>query len=334
MILSTGIYLIFAARYRGYSGYKITVILCVVIMRLTDAIEDVFHGMLQQIGRLDIGSKALAIRLAVTIIIFTMIQFSRNLPAALMISTVISIPLLVLLTRLSLGPFIDQIALDTGNNKFDNQSCQNVKELLISCIPLAISAFLTIYLSNAPKYAIDKIYNEEVQAYYGYISMPVFAINLLNGFIFNPVIYRISSLWNSGNIKDLTKMLLKQILLLLMVFAICMIGGALLGIPVLNILYHTDLSSFKGDFLILLIGGGFLAWVGMATVILTVMRKSRTILIGYLTASTAALLCADRLVKLYGISGAALLYTGTIGLLGVILAVIIIKTICRAKEIL
>ena len=165
MILSTGIYLIFAARYRGYSGYKITVILCVVIMRLTDAIEDVFHGMLQQIGRLDIGSKALAIRLAVTIIIFTMIQFSRNLPAALMISTVISIPLLVLLTRLSLGPFIDQIALDTGNNKFDNQSCQNVKELLISCIPLAISAFLTIYLSNAPKYAIDKIYNEEVQAY-------------------------------------------------------------------------------------------------------------------------------------------------------------------------
>lgn len=332
MIFCSGIYLLYAAKYRGYSGYKVTIILCVVIMRLADAVEDVFHGMLQQIGRLDIASKALAVRLIITIAIFAVIQLSGNLPAALIISTVISILLFVLLTRVSLGPFSDQIVLFHKDRMVTDRSGQKNKQLLLACAPLAISAFLTIYLSNAPKYAIDRIYTEEIQAYYGYLSMPVFAINLLNGFIITPAIYRISSLWNSNKINDLKKLLRAQIIMLLVIIAVCMLGGILIGIQVLNILYHTDLSPIKGDFLILLAGGGLLAWVGMATVILTVMRKGRSILVGYTAASGAALLCADWLVKQKGITGAALLYTNTTGLLSLILAGIIIKTIYDAKS--
>lgn len=59
-----------------------------------------------------------------------------------------------------------------------------------------VQIFLSFYIGNAPKYAIDSILNDGLQACCGFIAMPVFVIGLLNNFIFNPMISRMSFMWS------------------------------------------------------------------------------------------------------------------------------------------
>ena len=74
--------------------------------------------------------------------------------------------------------------------------------LLKVCFPLFAGAFLSFYIGNAPKYAIDAMLTDELQACYGFIAMPVFVVGLLNNFIFNPILFRMSMLWKKGKKKE------------------------------------------------------------------------------------------------------------------------------------
>ncbi len=47
-------------------------------------------------------------------------------------------------------------------------------------------------------------------------------------------------------------------------------GGFILGIPALSIVYGVDLDGYKAELMVLLLGGGFLAYTSFYQMILTV----------------------------------------------------------------
>ena len=68
-VLTTGLMLAISLAYIGfeygtgqYDGNKSIVVLLICLVKWIDAFEDVFHGMLQQHDRLDIGGKILTVR--------------------------------------------------------------------------------------------------------------------------------------------------------------------------------------------------------------------------------------------------------------------------------
>ena len=67
-------------------------------------------------------------------------------------------------------------------NHFGKVSKTRVKSLMIKCFPLFAGAFLSFYIGNAPKYAIDAVMTDAELASYGFIAMPVFVVGLLNNF--------------------------------------------------------------------------------------------------------------------------------------------------------
>lgn len=301
MILVSVIYVVCIGNENEYSMEKCFVIIWMCLFKVVDSLEDVYHGLYQQKGRLDVAGKTMAFRLGITLCFFAIgIIFLENLLLALIGATVITIFLLILFNKWAYRLF-----KETVKGKI---SVTHVRDLLKLCFPLFLGSFLSFYIGNAPKYAIDSVLNDESQACYGFISMPIFVVGLLNNFIFNPMIYKLSVMWNEGKKKEFIKKILIQILIVLGITCTCIMGAYICGIPILSILYNTDLSPYKIELLILLLGGGFLALSGLLVITITIIRFQNSLTFGYVIVSLLAYILSEIAVEQYLIKGAACLY--------------------------
>lgn len=315
MIIISVVYVVYVGNKNGYILEKSLIIIWMCLFKVVDVVEDIYHGFYQQKGRLDIAGKALTIRLVVTVLIFAIgLIIFKNLLWVLIVSTVVTSVLCVVLTKWGYEALINSVR--------KKKKIANIVELLKICFPLFLGSFLAFYIGNAPKYAIDSILSDELQACYGFIAMPVFVIGLLNNFIFNPMIYKMSIMWNEGKVKKFVKLFVLQIVVVAAITVTCIVGAYLLGIPVLSILYNTDLGPYKRELLVLLLGGGFLALSGLLTTIITIIRFQRALVVGYIIVAIMAYIYSPILVKKYSMTGAAILYMILMAILCAIFIVI------------
>lgn len=323
MAVVSVIYVLYASHANSYTSEKSWIILWMCALKLIDSMEDIYFAMYQQNHRLDIAGKCMTIRMIFTIVVFGfgLIIFNRLLPA-LIVATITSTIATIIFIHITYGDY---------KHSEHRVKTKNILSLLKVCFPLFLGTFLAFYIGNAPKYAIDSILNEELQACYGFIAMPVFIIGVLNNFIFNPVVAKMSLLWNEGEIKGFCKMLCRQLFIVVGIIVVCELGAFLLGIPVLSLLYNTDLTPYKAELLILLLGGGFLATSGLMVTIITIMRKQTVLSIGYIIVAIVAFIASPIMVEKYSMMGAACLYTVLMIALCVMFGVPMIMEIKKKK---
>lgn len=301
--------------YEGYFLEKALVTLVLCLLKATDAFDDVYGGYYQKNGRLDISGKLMTFRIAFYVVIFCGTLFvTRNLVYACLGAVVASAAALCVLvwSARSLFPLESPNIVD-----------KKVFLLLKDCLPLCISAFLLIYMGNAPKYAIDGYLSDTYQACYNYLFMPCFVINLFVGFALQPLLVKLSQSWIHAEYSKFVKLCGYIFGGAVGIAVIIVIAGRLLGCPILSLVYGVDLYKYKNVLTILLIGGGFFAFAVIEQVILTVMRRQIYLLIGFVLASFTAFLVSDPLVRSVGLVGAGWSYTIAAGVLFVIQAVMI-----------
>lgn len=309
MMLAIGIYCIYMHIFGTYSIYKAMVVFLMTLLKAADAYEDVYYGMYQQNGRLDIAGLAMSIRLGLQLIFLSVcIMFKMNLVVSLIATNIFSWGILLILLNRCNRFF-----------QFDNSKIRinELKNIFRLCAPLFLNGFISYYVCNLSKYAIDKYMGEGAQAYYGFISMPVFVVYLFTNFIYQPMLKEISELWVQ---KEKQKFLKKisSALLLIGGISICVLaGGWLIGIWGLELLYGVELIEYKTEFLILLLGSIFYAFSSFFCVLLTVMRKQKAALYVYLIVFIISKFTTDYLVKNNGIMGASTAYLITMGIIAV-----------------
>ena len=299
MTVISCVYVLSVANRNGYTVKKIWIVIWMCLFKLPDAFEDVYYGDYQKNNRLDVGSKALALRMIVTIILWmTILIITRDLLVSVVISTIVTTLLMIwfiFLTR--------EYITET-----DIPSFSRVGKLLLVTFPLALASFLTLYVSAAPKNSIDAHLDDSLQAIYGFLSMPVFVVQLLVQFVFNPLLYKISCIWDDNNIDEYLKETIKLIGVVIIITIFCLVGAWLLGVPVLSFIYNTDLKPYKFELMILMVGSGVLGFISLMSSLLTVMRHQVLILIGYIIVSVIAFFFTDIAIIKYGIKGAAIFY--------------------------
>ena len=292
---------------------------------MPDAFEDVYFGEYQKNNRLDIASKMWGTRYISTIILMiVLIVVTKNLYLTVVVSTIFTFAVMILFIFLT-KEYVSEYERPRVGRVF--------KQLLVT-LPLALGAFLTLYIGWAPRDAIDMILKDEtIQAIYNYLSMPVFVVQMMVTFIFNPRIYHISCLWNDRKISDYMKETMKQVAFVVAITLICIAGAAVLGVPVLSMLFNVDLKPYKLDLLIMLVGSGCL---GMATLLgnlLTVMRYQNAILVGYVIVSVISFFFMGRAVMLYNVRGAVVFYVVILFLLSLIFAFEFAYGVLKARKI-
>ena len=328
LVVSIG-YTVYASVIHDYSSTKMWVILWMCIFKLPDAFEDIYYGEYQRLGRLDVASKAWALRLGITTIVFALgLIVTHNLLLSLMIATCITFVLMIILLQITKSVMVSIPGESVQKEPYNSNGW---KKLLGVCFPLFLGTFLSFYIGNAPKYAIDALMSDKIQACFGFIAMPVFVISLLTSMIYNPILHNLAIAWDEKKITDFRKEVRRQNLFIVAVTLVCLIGAYLIGIPVLSILYNTDLTNYKNELLIMLIGGGFLGATGWFNAVITIMRKQNWLLVGYILVSVLAFVATNSAVKKAGVLGASIFYTVLMALLTASFAVIYFVEIIKQK---
>ena len=146
------------------------------------------------------------------------------------------------------------------------------------------------------------------------------------------MLYQMSVLWNQRHLKRFVFKTVIQTGIVALITLACLVGAYLLGIPVLSLIYNTDLSPYKMELLVLLLGGGFLGISGLLNAVITIIRGQKWMLWGYVFVAVLAYLFSDQIVGTYGMLGASVLYTVLMGILCVIFAGIFVCGIIRKKK--
>lgn len=287
--------------WKHLSPVASVVMLCLALYRLVECLEDVFHGMVQRMGRLDVSSICMTTRIILS---------SAGFCIAYMVSgrqAVASIALLAVCALTGL-PLLHVVRSEFGSVTPIQFSVKRVPQLLATCFPVFIGAFLYTYLINVPKYAIADLMNAEAQTIFNILFMPAFVINILSMVIFKPLIVKMSMDWNDGEYRRFGIGIAKQSALVLGLTAAIIIGGDLIGRHLLAWMYGVDLTEYRGVFALLLLFGGISALSFFANMILIIIRAQNYTIVSYLFALVISMLVTRPLIRQSGISGAAMAY--------------------------
>lgn len=340
MIAAAFIYILFLYMNGSYDINKSAAVLLICGLKAVDAFEDVFHGMFQQHGRLDIAGKILTLRLFLYIIEYMLVYyFTHDLILTSAVCLITTLLLSIFLNGSVMKVFRqeDVSVSETSAHPqagFFHLTFSHLKELAMDCFPLFISTFLMAYVANAPKYSIDIVLSSHDQAQFNYIFMPVFVISLLSTFIYQPMINRLAVIWHENKLSQFWHLILRQTIIIGVLTLLAMFGGYLLGIPVLSLLYAVDLSAYRTELVILLLGGGMLALVNFFTMVITVTRYQKHLIWGYLLISIGFLIGGKEIARTFGIMGISCFYTISMAVLTLIflLYIIIVVRLSRNRQ--
>ena len=326
MVFISIIYCIYGMCFTSYTLEKALVIIMICVAKCCQAYSDVYHGCMQQKGRLDVATKSSFLRYGLEMLAYiVLLILTHNLllsTMAFMLASIIGL----LLT-----------SVNAGRNYCTYRPSFNwykIKWLTIEGFPLFASLFLNMYISNAPKYAIDAYLTEEIQAQYNMIFMPAFAVMLIANFIFNPILTTYAQLWLTGAREDLKKLIRhikKQMLIIAGLTLLGLIIAFTIGIPVLSFIFGIDLGAYKYELCVVMIGGGALAYATYFSTVITVIRLQKTLIICYGAVALAAKIMSAYLVTNYGMMGAAAMYSALMLILAVMLFIITCFAIRKRK---
>lgn len=301
---------------KGYASYKALVILLMCLYRLIDGFADVFESQFHKDGRLDIAGKSLAYRTLFSIsVYFAILLFTHNLVIALTGAIIAAIAGLL---------FCDIFVYKNfGEIKLEWNGKQSIK-ILKSCFPLFLGVFLWTYILSASRIAVDDVMTSEAQAYYQVLFLPVSVINLFSGFLFRPLLTKLTDFYKQGKYGEFFKIILKLVLIMAGFTVICMGGAYLVGIPVLEIIVHLNLAEYRGLFTFLIAAGGVNAIAFIWYYVLTIFRCPKVITGGYIAAAVMAYFISPLFVKKRGLYGAGASYFMVVLVLNIIFITAII----------
>lgn len=332
MIIVVSGYLVYAFVELQYSPDKIMIIGMICMIYAVEALEDVFWGYYQRRDRMDAGAKMFCVRwLGILAVFMISLWISRNLGFTLLICLIVSLMLLVLMLCLFYGKICGEEDRKMGQ-LLRSGSLREMQQLIRAVFALFGITFLTYYVNNAPKYAIDACLPEEIQACYGFVAMPVFVIGLLSTFVYQPTLLPMALEWEGGQRKIFVNRVLKQMGVVGVLSVICMAGAYVIGIPALSWLYHAELSAYKRELMILMAAGGFVAVSGYLSVVLTTMRCQMDLLWPYGLIALLAAIGLKGIVSRYGTMGAAVCYLILLMLLSLIYSVILAVRLAEKRK--
>ena len=293
MAIAMAAYVLSGVFFRGYTATKALVVLLICVYKGIEAAEDVFHGRMQQLGRLDVAGRILFIRIFFFVVCYAIVfMLTRDILLTTAAATALAAALAIVLNRSVWGDFAEEKA--AGNR---------VKQLLKACAPLCLSMLLNMYLGNAPKYIIDGRVTDAIQTQFNIVYMPVFVLVLLGTFIYQPELKSLGEMRRERRFDELKAKALRLTGITLGLAVVAAAGGWLLGIPVLEFIYKTPLVSLRMELLLFILCGGMIALTNLYGMILIAFRRQGTLTGVYVLSVLVLFLFGQTVLATGGVRG-------------------------------
>lgn len=325
MIIAT---ILFAFLNPNHTIYKAIVLVILSGFKCVEAFCEVLYGIFQKNNQLYKVGISMTLKAILSLSLFLIVDLlTKNTIYSCIVAVLSNI--LILITY----DYYNIKKANITKNKFNKESNKNI---FYSGFFTFLLSFLSIYLINISRYAINNISTDELQTIFGIIIMPATFMGLIGQFIIQPFLVRIKELLIKNDYKNLLKMILGIVIAIFIISFIVLICAYFLGIPVLSLIYGIDLSSYKLAFMIILIGAVFYSLSVIFSAILVSMRKTLSQAIIYISVAIVGTIFSYPLVRNFSIEGASITYFITMLivslLFGIIIAHNIFKTSKRRKE--
>lgn len=285
---------------RGYTLYKFSIIMLLILYKGIEALSEMFYAVLQRKNDLYKVGISMFLKSLIGLILFAVIdKLTGNL--------IISIIFLIVTNILFL------LLYDIKNSNIGllkNYSFKKdiIRKLFIIGFFTFIFTFLNLYLINVSKYVIEYFMSDRYQTIFGIIIMPATVISLFAQFIIHPFLLKLKEDIVKEKYKELSRLVSKLVFLITLFGLFSIVCAYFFGIPVLNIIYGIDLSKYRLDLIIILLGATFYAITVVFNNILIAFRKTLSQAIVYFIMSIISTLISCLLIKKLGIIGASISY--------------------------
>ena len=293
--------------FNHYSLLKGGIILLLCIYKMLEAFSDVFYGILQKKELLYKTGISLTIKNIVNLILLFVIDKITN-NVILSILSIIIFNLLVLIFY----DIKESLKYIDFNKKIKKE---NIIKILKNGFYPFLASFLSLYIINTPKYAIDNFLKDNVQTIFGIIVMPATVVSLFAQFIVYPFLNNINKFIKNKEIDNLKKLVFKILLIVGMFGILSVIIAYFFGIPVLSFIYGVELRNYKNCLIIILIGAIFTAFVYILSSVLISIRTLKHQVIIYCVIAIISYFISNLFVKKMAVMGASISYFVSVFLL-------------------
>ena len=284
----------------GFSGQKALLTALLTLLMLLNVVGDLYQNLFFQNNRLDLSGSALFYRTFWSLLVFAVAYIATKALVLAICLQILCNLLVTLYYAVRVAPAFLKLE---PRREISSGQC---RVLLLECLPLFVSLLLMNLVISASKYGIEFWMDDQAQGYYNMIFMPAQVINLCSQFLFKPMLNQYAVLLRTKQ-RDQFRLLLKKQVALVMAFTLlCCAGAAVLGAPVLGLLYRKDLSGYVTALVIVVLGGGIFALCQLLYYIFVIQRWQKNISYIYLAAVLAAVPITYGMIQWLGVSGAAL----------------------------
>ena len=296
----------------NYEGEMFVMAIAICAYKAIDALGEVYEGRLQQVDKLYLAGISLTLRSAAAFIVFSLVLvITGNLGTAAIGMAIASLATYAFVT-LPLTLFETQKSMSLN--------VRSVQYLLRECAPVFAALFLYALVDNLPKFMIEGFLNYDSQLYFNALYFPAMAVLLIVGFIYKPLLVRMSNLWADSQKHRQFDMLIIAIFVVIAVVTLIMaLIMRWIGIPLMSILYGVDFEPFRRMCYIMIAAGGMTACIDFVYQVITILRRQRVVLGLYVVTFVLSLLILFVLITSVGLEGAVIGYLVVMAILFVLL---------------
>lgn len=224
----------------GYSREKVLVILAFMLFKISEGYADVYYGIEQKRERLDIAGISLAIRgIGVLGLFILLFLLTGNMLVAILGLTVFSFAVILLFDMRIIAKWDREVVAQAKK-----VTIGEIKDLLITCLPLAVVAFLNNLSVNIPKIYLERYFGSEVMGYYSSVASPTVVIQLAATTVFAPLIPVLAEQFQNGEKEKFLGTIKKFGALVIVLSAICLIASKLLAHWGLVLLFTESIEPY------------------------------------------------------------------------------------------
>lgn len=287
--------LIFALAHQ-FSFFEISIILLLSGFRIVEAISDCFYGAIQKKHKLYQTGISLSLKAIFGLLaLFIVDLLTQDLALSLVALIIVNLLFFI---------FYDLRCYRKLYTTKTKLSFTHLKPILKTCLPIFIFSALAIYLSNCQKYILPYFEPNDIQAIFGILIMPATVLSLVGAYLINPFITTFSAHHQQKNytqfVKSAQKLLLAMAGVGILIFGVCCI----IGIPLLELIFQLDLSTYWWAFQLIILASIFYASAMIISSLLTILGENRRQTYIYFLAALTATVAAIILIPMQGIFGA------------------------------
>lgn len=280
---------------RHYSVQQTACILIYMLFRACEALIDTFQAIEQKAERMDYTCISFVVRGILLLSGFSLIlRITHQLPLAILGIALFSLAVLF---------FFDWPAARrlTGFKLHFSPKCSC--QLLRECLPLMCNSLLQSAVVSIPRSTLEEIFGSYILGIYASIATPATIVQSAATWLYTPTITVFTRNYMQKDKKAYFSLFAKIMALLAAVFAVILVGAALLGHWGLNLLFGAEIADHSALLIPVLLTTLLIALSYFFGALLTITRKLKLILIANAIAAACTLTLSHPLIRMFSMNG-------------------------------